>query len=56
MNSESNGVDDGLMGRLKAHYDEGQIVELAMVVGIFNYFNRFNNALKMEPTRPGEGL
>jgi hypothetical protein len=22
---------------------------------LFNYFNRFNNALKMEPTKPGEG-
>jgi hypothetical protein len=24
-------------------------------IGLFNYFNRFNNALQMEPTRPGEG-
>jgi hypothetical protein len=24
-------------------------------LGLFNYFNRFNNALKMEPTRAGEG-
>jgi hypothetical protein len=22
---------------------------------LFNYFNRFNNALQMEPTRPGDG-
>jgi alkylhydroperoxidase family enzyme len=24
-------------------------------IGLFNYFNRFNNALQMEPTKPGEG-
>lgn len=41
---------------LRAFYSEGEIVEIAAVVGIFNYFNRFNDALGMEPTRPGEGL
>jgi hypothetical protein len=24
--------------------------------GLFNYFNRFNNLLAMEPTQPGSGL
>jgi hypothetical protein len=28
---------------------------LLCAIGLFNYFNRFNNALQMEPTRPGEG-
>ena len=41
---------------LRQHFDEGEIVEIAAVVGIFNYFNRFNDALGMEPTKPGEGL
>ena len=36
-------------------YSEGEIVELLCAIGLFNYFNRFNNALKMEPTKPGEG-
>jgi alkylhydroperoxidase family enzyme len=40
---------------LRAHYDEPQIVELACVVGLFNYLNRFAEALGMWPTRPGEG-
>jgi hypothetical protein len=26
------------------------------MAGLFNYFNRVNDALKMEPTKPGEGL
>lgn len=24
-------------------------------IGLFNYFNRFNNALQIEPTSAGEG-
>lgn len=56
MNSDSNRLDDALVARMRASWDEGQIVEIAMVVGVFNYFNRFNNALRVEPTRPGEGL
>ena len=30
-------------------------IELLCAIGLFNYFNRFNNALQMEPTKPGEG-
>lgn len=53
-------TDAGAMGEaeteaLRAHYDEPQIVELACVVGLFNYLNRFAEALGMWPTRPGEG-
>jgi alkylhydroperoxidase family enzyme len=47
---ESNHVPDALFRRLREHFDEGEIVELAAVAGLFNYFNRFNNALEMEPT------
>jgi len=36
---------------LAAHFDPGQIVEIAAVAGLFNYFNRFNNALEVEVTR-----
>jgi alkylhydroperoxidase family enzyme len=49
-------VDDALFARLRAHYDEGEIVEISAMAGLFNYFNRVNDALQMEPTRPGEGL
>jgi len=48
---DSNRVPDELFAELRRHFDEGQIVEVAAVAGIFNYFNRFNNALQMEPTR-----
>lgn len=33
-------------------YSEGEVVELMAAIGLFNYFNRFNNLLDMEPTAP----
>ncbi len=48
---DSNGVDDAFWQELRKYYDEGEIIELLAAVGLFNYFNRFNNALHMEPTK-----
>jgi alkylhydroperoxidase family enzyme len=53
---DANRVDDALFARLRQHYDEGEIVEISAMAGLFNYFNRVNDALRMEPTKPGEGL
>ena len=44
-------VDEALWADLRRHFDEGEVVELAAAIGLFNYFNRFNNALEMEPTQ-----
>jgi alkylhydroperoxidase family enzyme len=43
-------VDDQLWTELRKHFDEGEVVELLSAIGLFNYFNRFNDALRMEPT------
>lgn len=51
----ANAVADEQFAELRSFYSEGEIVELLCAIGLFNYFNRFNNALKMEPTKPGEG-
>lgn len=51
MTTDSNQVDDALWAELRQFYDEGEIVELTAAIGLFNYFNRFNNALRMEPTK-----
>jgi alkylhydroperoxidase family enzyme len=51
MTLDSNNVDEPLWSQLREHFDEGEIVELASAIGLFNYFNRFNNALQMEPTK-----
>jgi uncharacterized peroxidase-related enzyme len=55
MTRDANRVSDSVFAALRAHFDEGEIVEIAAVVGLFAYFNRFNNAFALEPTRPGEG-
>jgi alkylhydroperoxidase family enzyme len=44
-------VDDAFWADLRRHYDEGEIIELLAAIGLFNYFNRFNDALRMEPTK-----
>jgi uncharacterized peroxidase-related enzyme len=51
----ANAVTDEQFAELRSFYSEGEIVELLCAIGLFNYFNRFNNALQMEPTKPGEG-
>ena len=48
-------VSDEQFTELRSFYNEGEIVELLCAIGLFNYFNRFHNALNMEPTKPGEG-
>jgi uncharacterized peroxidase-related enzyme len=52
---DARAVSDEQFDELRKYYSEGEVVELLCAIGLFNYFNRFNNALKMEPTRPGEG-
>jgi uncharacterized peroxidase-related enzyme len=52
---DAHAVTDEQFVELRRFYSEGEIVELLCAIGLFNYFNRFNNALKMEPTKPGEG-
>ncbi|HEX8729712.1 MAG TPA: hypothetical protein VF739_13865 [Ktedonobacterales bacterium] len=53
MTTDARGVDEELWAELRFHYDEGEIIEMAAVIGLFNYFNRFNDALRVEITPPG---
>jgi len=43
-------VPEPIYADLRRHFSEAQTVEIACVVGLFNYFNRFNNALHVEVT------
>jgi len=52
---DAHAVSDEQFAELRSYYSEGEIVELLCAIGLFNYFNRFNNALNMEPTKAGEG-
>ena len=53
---DAHAVSDEQFSELRNYYSEGEIVELLCAIGLFNYFNRFNDALRMEPTKPGEGM
>lgn len=52
MTADSLRYSDDDLAELKRFYSEGEIVELMAAIGLFNYFNRFNNVLQMEPTKP----
>ena len=52
---DAHAVTEEQFAELRSFYSEGEVVELLCAIGLFNYFNRFNNALQMEPTKPGEG-
>jgi hypothetical protein len=56
MTSGPGQVPDSIYAGLRRHFSEAQIVEIATVVGLFNYFNRFNNALHVEVTLMDPGL
>lgn len=43
--SQPNGVDDALFARLRAHWSEGQVVEILGVVALFGFFNRWNDSM-----------
>ncbi|HWS71166.1 MAG TPA: carboxymuconolactone decarboxylase family protein, partial [Thermoanaerobaculia bacterium] len=53
---DAHRIDDALFARLREHYDEGEVIELSAMAGLFNYFNRVNDALQFESTKAGEGL
>lgn len=43
--SQPNDVDDALFSRLREHWSEGQVVEILGVVGLFGFFNRWNDSM-----------
>ncbi|GHO68980.1 hypothetical protein KSD_26130 [Ktedonobacter sp. SOSP1-85] len=42
-------VSEELWDELQEYFDDGEIVEITTVVGLFNFFNRFADALKINP-------
>ncbi|UCD25165.1 MAG: hypothetical protein JSW51_04365 [Gemmatimonadota bacterium] len=49
--ASGHAVSDSDYEQLANHWNEGEMVEITMVVGLFSYFNRFNDALRIEVTR-----
>ena len=52
MTLDAHSYSEAEFARLRSFYSEGEIVELMAAIGLFNYFNRFNDLLQMEPTKP----
>ncbi len=44
---DANGVTDELFERLKQHFNEGEIIELTLSIGMINLLNKFNDALQI---------
>lgn len=42
-------IDPDILQRVKSEFSDPEIVELASVVGLFNFINRFNDALGVLP-------
>lgn len=49
--SVPNAVTPELMSRLRAHWDDGEIVEILGVIGLFGFLNRWNDSMatSLEP-------
>jgi uncharacterized peroxidase-related enzyme len=52
MTLDSHSYSEADLRHLRSFYSEGEVVELMAAIGLFNYFNRFNDVLQMEPTGP----
>jgi len=50
MTIDANNVDDAIWADVRKHFEEGEVIELLAAIGLFNYFNRFNEVLRMEPS------
>ena len=49
MTTSAREVDEELWDELQARFDDGELVEIATVIGLFNFFNRFADALQIVP-------
>jgi alkylhydroperoxidase family enzyme len=44
-------VTDALYGDLSQYWNEAEIIEITLVIGLFAYFNRVNDALRVDITK-----
>ena len=52
MARDAHSYSDEAFARLREFFSEGEVVELVCAIGLFHYFNRANDLLRMEPTKP----
>ena len=56
MTRDSHRISEEAFADLRRHFTEPEIVEITCVLGLLAYFSRFNEALQVTPTEPGEGV
>jgi alkylhydroperoxidase family enzyme len=50
MTTGARDVDEKLWDTLQEHFDDEQLVEISSVIALFNFFNRFADALQLSPS------
>ena len=51
MTKDGGRIESATYDQLRQSWSSAQIVEMVSVIGVFNYFNRFANALEIPPTK-----
>jgi len=51
MTRDPQTMTDGDWAELRSHFNEGEVVELISAIGMFNYFNRVAEIIRLEPTK-----
>jgi alkylhydroperoxidase family enzyme len=51
MNENGHLVDDDLYEELSSHWTDAEILEITLVIGLFAYFNRVNDVLRVDITK-----
>jgi alkylhydroperoxidase family enzyme len=54
MTTGAQDITETQWDELQGHFDDGELVELASVIGLFNFFNRFADALEIRPEEKSE--
>src|SRR5436305_1578673 len=49
MTAGARDVSEELWDELQSYFDDGELVEITTVIGLFNFFNRFADALQIQP-------
>jgi uncharacterized peroxidase-related enzyme len=47
---EPRALPPAIRDQLRAHYDEGEVLEILATIGLYNYVNRLHNALEVDVT------
>ena len=51
VNESGHSVTDDDYAELSRHWSETEVLEITLVIGLFAYFNRVNDALRVEVTK-----